>query len=169
MFWWECVHQGSIEKVNQFLVHSTERRHYQLVHGRWSNHSTTIHAVCNGGQTQGHCDVLKLMINNDVRVNEIDSKGNTGLHLALKWGFTRLVPILLRAGASNDIYNYRQKTPLQMTMNPDCREIVLAFITAKKWQKWAIKKRRYRERRHSLLIWYTLKLSCEFKNIVCFL
>jgi ankyrin repeat protein len=169
MFWWQCIHQGSIAKVNRFLLHSTERRYHQLVHALWINNSTTIHTVCNGGQTQGHCDVLRLMINNDVPVNGIDSDGNTGLHLALIWGFPRLVSILLQANARVDIYNYNHKTPLKMTRDPHCREIVIAFITAKKWKKWAIKKRRYRERRHSLLIWYKLQLSCEFKNLVHFL
>lgn len=91
--------------------------------------NTPLHlAVANGHEMCVEYLCSGTMVNNDQQKLDIDAAnehGDSALHIASRWGFSRLVFLLLKNGASNDIKNKNNNTPLQCALNIKIQEIFL--------------------------------------------
>lgn len=59
-------------------------------------------------------DCLQLLVLGKSDVNRVDSLGNTALHYAYAYGSIAAASFLEGKGASSDIENQEQKTPLEV-------------------------------------------------------
>lgn len=67
---------------------------------------TALHAAA----SNGHKDVMILLISNGIMIDAQDDSGNTALHIAAHNGHSEAVAILLKSGASSSITNGRNDT-----------------------------------------------------------
>ncbi|PIO28692.1 hypothetical protein AB205_0103760 [Aquarana catesbeiana] len=51
------------------------------------------------------------------RMDCVNEKGDTALHIAARWGYQGVIEVLLQNGASTSILNRRKETPLQCALN----------------------------------------------------
>jgi ankyrin repeat protein len=71
--------------------------------------------------------LLEGLINYSLNIDSEDDNGNTALHLAAMHGHTKIVELLLKAGAAPENFNHEYETPLHLAAKAGFEESV-AFI-----------------------------------------
>lgn len=74
-----------------------------------------FYAVFNTSQEQ--INILRVLVENGAKLNEKDCDGRTPLHYAAESGKSRCIPFLLQKGASIEIRDKYNKTPLDLACN----------------------------------------------------
>lgn len=69
----------------------------------------------------------QLLIAPDI-LNQKDTEGNTPLHKACLYGKSRVIEILLDAGADVKSINNKKEIPLHLVINPDCVNLLMGHI-----------------------------------------
>ncbi|KAJ7374564.1 Ankyrin repeat domain-containing protein 27 [Desmophyllum pertusum] len=97
-------------------------------------------------------------------MNAANEQGDTPLHLASRWGYAELVPLLLEKGACLEARNKDKATPLDSSHNKQVTEILLeALAAASEEQEQAIS---YPVQRSNSISESPLIQSEEFANTV---
>lgn len=66
------------------------------------------------------CQCVKALVYYDVqtcRLDLLNDKGDTALHMASRWGYEGIIQVLLENGASTHILNKSKESPLQCALN----------------------------------------------------
>lgn len=88
-----------------------------------------FYAIYNSSEEQ--VNVLRILVENGAKLNEKDIFGKTALHYAAELGKSRCIPFLLQRGASLDMVDSRNKTPLDLAANEKVKKIILAYADSK--------------------------------------
>ncbi len=81
---------------------------------------------------EGYQSITELLLAHQADVNVADSRtGQTPLHLAISYGRTKFVQLLLAAGARVNTENYEGRTPLSLAAERSTPEIVKMLLEAK--------------------------------------
>jgi hypothetical protein len=166
MQWWQSLFEGNVNKVRVFLKYNIDM---YLTH---EHRRTAVHYVCMGGSTTGHQRVLHLLLDRGANVNAVDDFRNTPLHMVAYSGYTAMCRILLQAGANVSSVNLRTRRPVEAAHHWNRHgvyEMLSTWSTAKHWRQWALRRKRCRERRELLKVWYRKGISCDFTHLVCWL
>lgn len=67
--------------------------------------------------TENQIDIMRMLIENGARVNDIDDDGRTPLHYASEYGKSRCIPILLKSKANPDLKDKLKKSPIELACN----------------------------------------------------
>ncbi|KAM3859716.1 ankyrin repeat domain-containing protein 22 [Diretmus argenteus] len=68
--------------------------------------------------------LMKMILNHEVKINDVDYKGNTGLHYACQRKSLRLVPLLLEKNADATIKNNDGETALDIATRLKFKKII---------------------------------------------
>jgi hypothetical protein len=74
--------------------------------------------------TQGHVEVVWVLLRHGFSVGDIDECGNTALHLASAGGFTEIVKSLLSSGVVLGVANWYGNTALDLATNAETRSLL---------------------------------------------
>lgn len=88
--------------------------------------ATPLHTAA----TEGHADIVKLLIENGMHPGLADWFGTTALHLASGRGHTEVVEILLSKGADPNVKNNQSGTPLHLAADGGHLEVARILIKA---------------------------------------
>nr|XP_054748351.1 ankyrin repeat domain-containing protein 27-like [Lytechinus pictus] len=85
-----------------------------------------LHLCC----ANGHEECVKALLystrpSQRVSINAINTRGDTALHLASRWGYANIVSLLIEHGASVEARNRRQETPLMCSHNINISRTIL--------------------------------------------
>jgi ankyrin repeat protein len=166
VYWWQCVFEGDVAKAMLFLKNNID------MHLTHNHRQTAVHNVCQGGSTTGHVHLLKLLLGRGANPNAIDDSENTPLHMVAYGGYTTMCRILLKAGANIRCYNLRCRRPVDVARHWKRRnvyEMLATWSAANHWRQWTRRRKRQRERRYLLKVWYHKGISCDFRYLVCWL
>lgn len=166
VYWWQCVYDGNVAKAKLFLKHNID------MHLTREHRQTAVHYVCLGGSTTGHVRLLRLLLGRGADMNAIDDSENTPLHFVAIGGYTAMCRVLLKAGANTLCYNLQCKRPADVARHWKRRQVYEMLTTwraAIHWRRWTQRRKRQRERRYLLKVWYHKGLSCDFRYLVCWL
>ena len=87
------------------------------------NGNTPLH-LCAAADHVGCARLLLVKeLKGKVRVDQLNVKEETPLHLASKFGYPDMVELLLKAGASLEARNQRYQTPLDVAQNKNVRDV----------------------------------------------
>ena len=84
--------------------------------------NNVIHWAC----SFGHINIVKTLLIFGADLDEVDSEGNTALHIAAQNGFTELVDILLNENCKRNVFN--NKNQLAIDLIPDGNEELRALL-----------------------------------------
>lgn len=164
--WWQALFDGDVAKVQMFIRYNIDM---YLTH---EQRKTALHYVCWGGSTTGHLRILHILLERGADIHALDDFENTPLHFAAYGGLTAMCRALVLAGATLHRYNVDSKRPIDIALqHRRCRvyELLGSWKAAKHWRQWARRRRIYKERRELWKIWHDKRISCEFKNLVCWI
>jgi ankyrin repeat protein len=66
--------------------------------------------------SEGHADVVRVLVEGGADVNTASRAGNTALHIATMRGWTEIIELLAERGAALDVRNARGRTPLDIAL-----------------------------------------------------
>ncbi|MCI4381923.1 hypothetical protein PGIGA_G00257430 [Pangasianodon gigas] len=81
-----------------------------------NNGNTPLHLAC----MYGHEDCVKALVYYDLhtcQLNVQNDKGDTALHIAARWGYEGIMEVLLENGASTQLHNKANQSPLHCALN----------------------------------------------------
>ena len=171
MHWWTSVSRGSPQKVRRFILNGID------LHERYTRNQLALHIVCDGS-TNGHVQVLNMLIDHGADIHGLDDLENTPLHIAAMKGQTKLAEILLKRGAKLHCYNTYLDTPLSLakwfcqnhrSWHNDTYYLLLKWNGIPRWRAFVKYKKRLREKKYIWLLWIRHKISCDISQLVCWL
>jgi ankyrin repeat protein len=66
--------------------------------------------------SEGHADVVRVLLDRGADPNATSRSGNTALHIATMRGWTQVIELLAEHGAALDVRNARGRTPLDLAL-----------------------------------------------------
>ncbi|XP_066923620.1 ankyrin repeat domain-containing protein 27-like [Clytia hemisphaerica] len=141
---YDLIKKGAVVNATNYLgstpLHYACQRGHQKVAVLLTHYDADPNIVDNAGNSPLHlaienCHeiVADFLCSEDCEKSckkklEIDVQnehGDSPLHIASRWGFRRLVYLLLKCGASKDLKNKKHENPMECAMNNKVREIFL--------------------------------------------
>jgi len=104
----DAARYGDLEDVQAILKENPGLVDYQDEYGS----SPLLMAAGNG-----HCDVIKVLIEHKANINSSNSSQNTPLHWAALNGHLEAVKLLIAAGADVTTKNFRKRTALEEALD----------------------------------------------------
>lgn len=164
--WWQALFEGDVAKVQIFIRYNIDM---YLTH---EHRRSALHYVCWGGSTTGHLRILRILLERGADIHALDEFENTPLHLAAYCGYKTMCRKLLESGASLKRFNLNSRRPIDTALHWKRFEVyrlLASWNAAKHWRDLTRRRKKYKERRTLLKIWYRKGLSCEFKNLACWI
>jgi ankyrin repeat protein len=78
--------------------------------------------------THGYFDISKLLVENGAMIGLMDSEKNNALHICSKLGHYELLKFLLERYPQADSKNIYGKTPMDLTTNNRCQELLQEYL-----------------------------------------
>jgi hypothetical protein len=82
-------------------VEALIQQNLEILASKDENGNNLLHVACQNNNRR----IAKLLLNNNIHVNEANSRGNTPLHYAYQYGFTQLAEFLMANNADETIPN----------------------------------------------------------------
>ncbi len=157
MYLWQSLFNGMVDQVQKQLKHIDNEATYY--HGQ-----NSVHVGCTGGDSTTHVEVLKILIEYGFNLNAKDTFGNTPLHSAAVRGHVSMIKILLKEGA-----DYKDLIQYNKYLSVCVKQTLLAWHNMQHWKKWAVQKRKKREKKYVELVWIRKNISCKLVELLKFI
>jgi hypothetical protein len=104
---YDASRRGDIVVVNRLL-----RKHPGLANFKTKKGDTPLHITA----SDGHCEIISILLNNGANIDEKNIEGNTPLHEAILFGQDKAAALLISRGAHPDERNKSNETPLSWAL-----------------------------------------------------